>query len=223
MLILIALGMLDKNAPFPFFDWSQIRLGSVLGRIGLACFVTVVLYLNFNSGKRLYIIGGTLLLYYACVLFIPVPGYGAGDLTFEGNLIGWIDRTFLPGRLLQGTYDELGIITQFPAICLTLLGAFAGEILKSHSVADNKKFIQLTREQFARTQQRHPTAHGEQPTRARIQRAIQHTTNRFRKKIWEQKKFPCPRRPKGQTLKQAKWPAFFWIARIILPSVLHRF
>ena len=143
MLILIGLGMLDKNAPFPFFDWEQIRLGSVLGRIGLACFITIVLYLNFNSAKRLYIIGGTLLLYYACVMFIPVPGYGAGNLTFEGNLIGWIDRTFLPGRLLQGTYDELGIITQFPAICLTLLGAYAGEILKRASVPDRKKFTQL--------------------------------------------------------------------------------
>ena len=143
MLILIALGMLDKNAPFPFFDWPHIRLGSVLGRIGLAGFVTVVLYLNFSSAKRLYIIGGTLLLYYVCVMFIPVPGYGAGDLTFEGNLVGWIDRTFLPGRLLQVTYDELGIITQLPAICLTLFGAYAGEILKNHTIADRKKFTQL--------------------------------------------------------------------------------
>jgi len=143
MLILIALGMLDKNAPFPFFDPAHIRLGSVLGRIGLAGFVTVILFLNFNSAKRLYIVGGTLLLYYACVMLIPVPGYGAGDLTFEGNLIGWIDRTFLPGRLLQGTYDELGIFTQLPAICLTLLGAFAGEILRNQSFTDRKKFIRL--------------------------------------------------------------------------------
>jgi predicted acyltransferase len=143
MLILIGLGMLDKNAPFPFFDWEQIRLGSVLGRIGLACFVTIVFCLNFDSIKRLYFVGGTLLLYYLCVMWIPVPGYGAGVLTFEGNLIGWIDRTFLPGRLLQGTYDELGIITQFPAICLTMLGAHAGEILKSNSIDDKKKFVKL--------------------------------------------------------------------------------
>lgn len=143
MLVLIALGMLDKNAPFPFFDWPHIRLGSVLGRIGLAGFVTVVLYLNFNATRRLLIVGGTLLLYYICVMFIPVPGYGAGNLTFEGNLVGWIDRTFLPGRLLQGTYDELGIITQFPAICLTLLGAYAGEILKNYTIADKKRFTQL--------------------------------------------------------------------------------
>lgn len=143
LLILIALGMLDKNAPFPFFDWAHIRLGSVLGRIGIAGFITIVLYLNFDSVKRLYAVGGILLFYYACVMWIPVPGFGAGDLSFEGNLIGWIDRTFLPGRLLQGTYDELGIFTQLPALCLTMLGAFAGEILRNQSLTDRNKLKRL--------------------------------------------------------------------------------
>ena len=143
MLILIGLGMLDKNAPFPFFDWEQIRLGSVLGRIGIAGFITVILCLNFNSAKRLWIVGGILLLYYGAIMLIPVPGFGAGNLTFEGNLIGYIDRTFLPGRLLQGTFDELGLITTLPAICLTILGAFAGEILQNQAVDDRNKFYQL--------------------------------------------------------------------------------
>ena len=143
MLILIGLGMLDKNAPFPFFDWPHIRLGSVLGRIGLAGFITVVLYLNVSSLKRLYIVGGILLSYYAGLLLIPVPGFGAGDLSFAGNLVGWVDRTFLPGRLLQGTYDELGILTQLPALCLTVLGAFAGEILRDSAHTDRKKFSRL--------------------------------------------------------------------------------
>ncbi len=76
-------------------------------------------------------------------MLIPVPGHGAGNLTFAGNLVGWIDRTFLPGRLLQGTYDELGIITQLPALCLTVLGAFAGEILRDRALSDGKKFTRL--------------------------------------------------------------------------------
>lgn len=143
MMFLILLGLLDKNIPFPFFDLHHVRLGTILGRIGLAGFVTVLLYLNVSSLKRLYIVGGTLLAYYACLVLIPVPGYGAGDLSFEGNLVGWFDRMFLPGRLLQGTYDELGILTQFPAICLTVLGAFAGEILRDRTLADKKKFFRL--------------------------------------------------------------------------------
>ncbi|TDQ19048.1 putative acyltransferase [Algoriphagus boseongensis] len=143
MLILIGLGMLDKNAPFPFFDWEQIRLGSVLGRIGIAGFVTVFLYLNFNAQKRLLWVGGILLAYYAAIFLIPVPGFGAGNLSFEGNLVGWFDRTFLPGRLLQGTFDELGILTTFPAICLTILGAYAGEILRKTSQTKAEKLQAL--------------------------------------------------------------------------------
>ena len=101
MLILIAIGILYKNAPVPFFEPSQIRFVSVLGRIGFAGFVTTILYLNFSPRGRILWIGGILLAYYAALFLIPVPGYGTGDLSFEGNLVGWFDRTFLPGRLHQ--------------------------------------------------------------------------------------------------------------------------
>jgi hypothetical protein len=51
---------------------------------------------------------GILILHYAALFLIPVPGYGAGDLSQQGNLVGWFDRNFLPGRLayFNGTYDE---------------------------------------------------------------------------------------------------------------------
>jgi predicted acyltransferase len=142
MLILIALGILYKNAPVPFFEPSQIRLGSVLGRIGFAGFITTILYLNFSPSGRVLWIAGILLTYYAALFLVPVPGYGAGDLSFEGNLVGWFDRTFLPGRLLQKTYDELGLLTQLPALCLTMLGAFAGDMLRG-AAEDRQKLFRL--------------------------------------------------------------------------------
>jgi predicted acyltransferase len=131
MIILIILGMIDKNVPFTFFEPASIRLGSVLGRIGIAGFLATVLYLNFSWKALLVWIGGILLAYYALIFLVPVPGYGAGNLTFDGNLVGWIDRNFLPGRLLQKTYDELGLLTQFPALCLTVFGTLAGDVLRS--------------------------------------------------------------------------------------------
>ena len=130
MMILIFLGIIYKNAPVPLFEPSQIRLGSVLGRIGIATFFTTILFVNYPWRQRLLWVAGILLAYFAALFLIPVPGYGAGNLSFEGNLVGWFDRTFLPGRLLQGTYDELGLLTQFPALCLTVLGTWAGEILQ---------------------------------------------------------------------------------------------
>jgi len=142
MLILIGLGLLYKNSPIPFFEIEKIRLGSVLGRIGFACFITALLFLNFSTIKRIYWIAGILIGYYAVLFLIPVPGYGAGDLSFEGNLVGWFDRTFLPGRLLQGSYDELGLLTQLPALCITVFGSIAGDILRGNWT-ENKKTITL--------------------------------------------------------------------------------
>lgn len=141
MLILIVLGWLYKNNPLPFFDPDQIRFGSVLGRIGFATFISALIYLNFPN-KRLYWIAGILLAYYAALFLIPLPGFGAGDLSFEGNFVGWFDRSFMPGRLLQGTYDELALLTQFPALCLTLFGTLAGDILRK-SISENKKLGKL--------------------------------------------------------------------------------
>lgn len=138
LVILILLGIMYKNSPITFFDPSNIRVVSVLGRIGIAGFVATILYLNFSWSKRLMWVAGILILYYAALLLIPVPGYGAGDLSFEGNLVGWIDRNFLPGRLLQKTYDELGLLTQLPSLCLCILGSLAGDILRSER-RDTKK------------------------------------------------------------------------------------
>jgi predicted acyltransferase len=143
MLVLIALGILYKNAPIPFLEPSKIRVVSVLGRIGFAGFITTLLYLNYGFRGRIFWIGGLLLFYYAALYLIPVPGYGAGDLSFEGNLTGWIDRTFLPGRLLQGTYDELGLFTQIPALCLTVMGSLGGDILRRGNDTEQKKLANL--------------------------------------------------------------------------------
>jgi predicted acyltransferase len=143
MLILIVLGIFYKNAPVPFFDPTEIRFVSVLGRIGIAVMATTILYLNFTKRGRIVWVTGILLTYYAALYLVPVPGYGAGDLSFEGNLVGWFDRNFLPGRLLQGTYDELGLLTQFPALCLTVLGSYAGDILRS-SAEKISKFQSLS-------------------------------------------------------------------------------
>jgi len=138
MLILIALGILDKNAPMDIFDPAHIRYGSVLGRIGLATFLSAILYMKFSTNQRLYIAAGILMAYYLTLILVPVPGFGAGDLSFEGNLVGWFDRNFMPGKLKQDTYDELALLTQFPAICLTIFGTVAGDALLGESNAGLK-------------------------------------------------------------------------------------
>ncbi len=143
LLILIALGILDKNAPIPFFEPHQIRIVGVLQRIGIASFAATILYLNFSAIQRVFWIAGLLLSYYAAQFLIPVPGHGAGDLSLEGCLTGWFDRSFLPGRLLQGNYDENGLLTQFPALCLAVMGSLAGDLFRDKTIANLVKLRRL--------------------------------------------------------------------------------
>lgn len=128
--ILVVLGFV-VNGLLRFDGFDQTRFASVLGRIGLAWFLAGILYLNFDLKKQLIWFFGILIGYYVAMKWIPVPDFGAGVLTKEGSLEGYIDRLFLPGRLHSTVYDPEGILSTIPAIATALLGVFTGTFLKA--------------------------------------------------------------------------------------------
>ncbi len=142
MMILIFLGIIYKNVPLTY-DWSNTRYVSVLGRIGLTGFVVTIIILNSKIRGQIIWMFGLLVAYWAAMKLIPVPGYGAGILTLEGNLAGYIDRVILPGRLVQGIFDQNGLLTDIPCISIVLMGALAGKLLLSTKFTDYRKVIYL--------------------------------------------------------------------------------
>jgi predicted acyltransferase len=142
MLLLSLLGIIYKNNPL-HFNWDEIRYVSVLGRIGVTGFIATLIVVNTNlKGQILWIIG-LLVSYWAAMLFIPVPGYGAGDLSIEGNLAGYIDRIIVPGRLKDGIVDELGYFEHIPSTALVLMGAITSFIFRTQA-SDYKKVTILS-------------------------------------------------------------------------------
>ncbi|KIQ25458.1 hypothetical protein RT99_00640 [Flavobacterium sp. MEB061] len=127
--ILLVLGFV-VNGLLRFDGFDHTRFASVLGRIGLAWFFAGIIYLNFDIKKQLIWFFAILIGYYAAMKWIPVPNFGAGVLTKEGSLEGYIDRLFLPGRLHSTVYDPEGIFSTIPAIATALLGVFTGTFLK---------------------------------------------------------------------------------------------
>lgn len=116
------------------FNWPEMRWPGVLQRIGLCYFFAALLVMNTKWRSQLIIAGAILLVYWAAMTLIPVPGYGPGVITPEGCLSSYIDQKLLPGRILEQYYgygDNEGIISTLPAICTTLLGALAGHWLRS--------------------------------------------------------------------------------------------
>jgi predicted acyltransferase len=142
--ILLVLGFV-VNGLLRFDGFDHIRFASVLGRIGLAWFFAGIIYLNFDFKKQLIWFFGILIGYYAAMKWIPVPNFGAGVLTKEGSLEGYIDRLFLPGRLHSTVYDPEGIFSTIPAIATALLGVFTGTFLKTKSTFSiQSKLILMT-------------------------------------------------------------------------------
>lgn len=128
LFLLLALGLIYNG--FLRFDFVHQRWPSVLGRIGLAWFFAAIIVLNTSVKRQIYWFLGILLSYWAIMRWIPVPGFGAGNLTPQGNLCAFIDQKLLPGFLCCYQYgDNEGILATFPAIATALLGALTGHFL----------------------------------------------------------------------------------------------
>jgi len=128
-LILVVLGVIYNNGLFKA-SFSDTRFPSVLGRIGLAYMFAALIVLNTKLRGQLMWFVGLLLGYWAAMKLIPVPGFGAGQLTIDGSLAGYVDRMLVPGRLYLGVHDPEGLLSTIPAISTALLGVFAGTLLR---------------------------------------------------------------------------------------------
>lgn len=125
--ILFALGLL-LNA-FPFNLPRALRIPGVLQRIALAYAAAAVLALKTAPRTQSVVAVALLAGYWAALALVPVPGYGAWNLTPEGNLGAWIDRTLLPGHTWKPGWDPEGLLSTVPAVSTTLSGVLAGRWL----------------------------------------------------------------------------------------------
>ena len=103
-LALIVLGIIYNG--FFNFNFPQ-RYASVLGRIGLAWMFAALLFVHCKRTTRVIVAAVILVGYGLLVGLVGAPDApaGAGPLTQDGCLNGWIDRILLPGKRFYGNFD----------------------------------------------------------------------------------------------------------------------
>lgn len=111
------------------FDFVNQRYLSVLGFIGLSWMFAALIFVNTSWKGQLAWCIGLLLGYWAALMWVPVPGCGAGNLEMEGNLIGYIDRMLVPGKLYRGHFDPQGLFSVISGTATALMGAITGCLL----------------------------------------------------------------------------------------------
>ena len=134
-LILVFLGIIYNNGIS--FDFSHLRYGSVLGRIGLAWMFASLIFMNTKLNIRIIWFLTLLIGYWLLLLLFPAHDLGSTDIfSREGNLTSHIDRMLMPGKLYLGNHDPEGLLSTIPAIGTALLGMFTGEFMLSKYLND---------------------------------------------------------------------------------------
>ncbi len=128
------------------FNWPEMDWVGILQRIAVCYFFAAILVMQTKWPTQAAVAGVILLLYWAALELVPVPGHGPGVITPEGCLPAYIDQQFLPGTIHKDFYgygDSNGILPTLASISTALLGALTGHWLRSGRPG-NQKAIGLT-------------------------------------------------------------------------------
>lgn len=132
---IFALGLILHAVPG--FDLATLRIPGVLQRIAV-CYLAAALLFIVAGWRTLAILSAAALFgYWAALMLVPVPGFGAGDLGREGNLAAWLDRALLGLHIWRvgRVYDPEGILSTVPAVVTTLFGVLTGQWIRSGRLA----------------------------------------------------------------------------------------
>jgi len=133
--ILFVLGMMAQGH---LLAWDLSKLWpcySVLHGIAAGYLIAVAVALEFRPKTQILITAALLLLYWALLMLVPVPGVGAGVLTPTGNMATWIDQLVLR-RFHHG--ENTWFVSYLGFASSVLLGVMAGHVLLSTRTAAAK-------------------------------------------------------------------------------------
>jgi predicted acyltransferase len=150
--LLIVIGLVLNG--FPLFHLHTLRIPGILQRIAVCYLGGGLLYLACSAKTlrtKVSILTGVIFAifagYWAMLMLIPAPGFGAGRLDSLGNLPAYIDRAVFGVNHLWAygltpgygvTYDPEGLLSTLPALTLLLTGILVGEWLREKSSAVRK-------------------------------------------------------------------------------------
>jgi predicted acyltransferase len=124
--ILFILGMVVQGG---LLNWDLAKLHpcySVLHGIAAGYMIAFIITIELRPKMQGAMIAIFLLVYWAVLKLVPVPGYGAGVLTPDGNVATWIDQMVL-GRFHHG--ENTWFLSYMGFASSVLLGVLAGGLL----------------------------------------------------------------------------------------------
>ena len=153
--------------------WPDVRLLGVLQYIGLACLFGGILYIAARRARVIAAVCAAILLgYWALMEFVPFPdlrvdkdslqktvvkvgspdpakvvlsatGKVCGHYEEGYNLSNYVDYRYLPGKKINGAYENQPLLGIMGAVAACLLGMLGGMWLRRTDVSDKRKVAGL--------------------------------------------------------------------------------
>jgi predicted acyltransferase len=126
------------------FSFATVRIPGVLQRIAICYLIAGAIFLYTSIRGQVLWLLGLLTVYWLLMALYPVPGFGPGLWTPEGNFAKYIDGLVLSGHMYSQTktWDPEGIVSTLPAVATVLFGALAGHLLRSsRSMAEKAAWL----------------------------------------------------------------------------------
>ncbi|MBS1792326.1 MAG: DUF5009 domain-containing protein [Acidobacteria bacterium] len=140
-LLIFGVGLFLEVFPFynpwkaAWFDPATVRISGVLQRIAVCYLVAAVVFLTTNWKKQAVIAGALLLVYWALMTLVDVPGCAVTSINDQAcNLSAYLDRLILTEPHIWNqskVYDPEGLLSTLPAIATALAGALTGTWLRT--------------------------------------------------------------------------------------------
>ncbi|MCX5757837.1 MAG: DUF5009 domain-containing protein [Candidatus Hydrogenedentes bacterium] len=141
VILLFILGMIAQGNLLSFNPAKLHLYSNTLQAIAAGYLVATIAMLHLRVAWQIVLCAALLVGFWLMMIFVPVPGHGAGVLTPQGNLAMFIDVTILR-RFRDGSHYTW-ILSSMGFAGTVLLGVFGGHILQSQRTTQGRKALSL--------------------------------------------------------------------------------
>jgi len=123
----LVLNLVESAAP-PAFE--TFRIPGVLQRIAIVYAMVALATESMTKRAQAGLVTAVLVLYWAALAWIPLPGGTRGMLTPSNNLASFVDQHLFGRHMLTPSFDPEGLVSTLPAFATAMMGVFAGRSLQ---------------------------------------------------------------------------------------------
>lgn len=128
--ILFILGMVCQCNLLAFDIAKLFIIHDTLQSIAIGYFFSIIIFTKLNLKYQLILTSGLLILYWAILQFVAVPGHEAGILTQESNIAKYVEQNVF-GRFDDAPSPYTWFLGSLGFVATVMTGVFASTIIRS--------------------------------------------------------------------------------------------